>query len=187
MSPIKPEETIRSESIYQGRAVNLRKDTVVTGTGEHTEREVVEHAPVVVMAPLMDAGKLLMVRQYRKPVERELLELPAGGVEPGESLTHAVRREMIEETGYAPGAVEPMVTILPSPGISNEVMHIFRVSSLEPRGGPEELTDQLEVEVVTVADAVDMVWAGGISDAKSIIGVLMLESASQHNDLRDGG
>jgi len=173
---MKPEDTLSSELIYEGRVISVRRDTVRTGTGATATREIVHHAPVVVMAPMTADGDLLLVRQYRKAVERELLELPAGGVEPGESIENAVRREMIEETGYDPGSITPMTTIYPTPGISDESMHLFRVADLKGDGQATEPADEILCRRVTLTDAVRMVMSGEIVDAKTIIGVLMLES-----------
>jgi ADP-ribose pyrophosphatase len=179
---IKPETTIKSEVVYDGSWLKIRKDTVLTGTGMTATREIVVHRQVVVVIPLTDDGDLIMVRQYRKAVERELLELPAGTMEPGETPEHAARRKMVEETGYNPSAMRFVNAIYPSPGTSDEIIHIFLASGLEGDGVPTELADELVVEVVSRAAAVRMVLDGVIRDGKSVAGILMLESSSLHNE-----
>jgi len=178
---IVPEETIHSESIYRGRIIQVRVDTVQTPAGS-TTREIVEHAPVVAMVALDADGNLLLVRQYRKAVEDVLLEIPAGGIEPGESREDAVRREMVEETGLEPRHIEPLCTLYPSPGMSDEVMYVYLVTDLVGDGIPTEATDQLSVMRVARAEALALIHTGRIVDAKSVAGVLMLESRSLHNE-----
>ena len=94
------EKTLSSKLIYQGRAISLRVDTVKKPNGRETTREIVEHSEVIVVVALDEKDNVLLVRQYRSPVEKELLEIPAGGIENGEKPEEAVRREMQEETGF---------------------------------------------------------------------------------------
>lgn len=170
------EETITSETVYDGGLITVRRDTVRVANGKTATREIVEHQPVVVMAPVDADGQLLFVRQYRKPIERVLIEVPAGAIESGESAEDAVRREMREETGYDPKRIEPITTIYPSPGFTDEVMHVFAVYDLEGDGQPSEPLDELQVVRVPVETAREMVRTGQISDAKSVVAVLMLKS-----------
>jgi ADP-ribose pyrophosphatase len=182
MAGIAPEETVRSEVVYRGRLITVRRDTVRLRSGKTGEREIVEHAPVVAMIPLDEDGKLLMVRQYRKAVEQVLLELPAGSIEEGETPEDAVRREMVEETGYEPRIIRLVTDLYPSPGISDEVMHMYLVSDMTGEGHPTEPADEIEVERVDVTQAAEMVRHGLITDAKSKVGILMLESGRLHNE-----
>lgn len=178
---VKVETTQKSEMVYDGSWIKVRMDTVITGTGQTATREIVVHPEVVVMIPLTAEGDVLMVRQYRKAVERELLELPAGTMEPGEAPEHAARREMREETGYDPHKVEHVADIYPSPGTSSEVIHMFLVTDLQGDGVPSEPADELQSERFSRSQARDLVLDGTIVDAKSVAGILMLESASIHN------
>jgi ADP-ribose pyrophosphatase len=182
MSPVQPEVSFSTEVAYRGSYISVRKDTVRTGSGAIASREIVLHPPVVVMVPLNGNGDLVMVRQYRKAVERELLELPAGGIDEGESAEDAVRREMIEETGLVVGSLKLLGTIFSTPGMSDEVMHIYKVWDLTDDGVPTEPADEIAVEIVSRRDALNMAMDGRISDAKSIVGIAMLESASLHNE-----
>ncbi|HEV3310258.1 MAG TPA: NUDIX hydrolase [Chloroflexota bacterium] len=182
MSRIQPEVTVATEVAYSGSYISVRRDTVRTGSGVVATREIVLHPPVVVMVPLNGNGDLVMVRQYRKAVERELLELPAGGIDEGESAEDAVRREMIEETGLVVGSLKLLGTIFSTPGMSDEVMHIYRVWDLTGDGVPTEPADEIAMEVISRGDALKMAMDGRICDAKSIVGIAMLESASLHNE-----
>ena len=111
--------------------MNLRVDKVALPDGRSAEREVAEHAPVVVIVPLDGAGSVLLVRQYRLPVRQFLLELPAGGIDPGESVEEAVQRELREETGQRAGRLERLATFYASPGYCDELMHLFLATELE--------------------------------------------------------
>jgi len=184
MDTIRPEETESSERIYDGSLIAVRRDQVRLPNGGTATREIVEHPPVVAMLVTGSDGRLLMVRQYRKPVEQTLLEIPAGGIEPGESELEAVKREMREETGYEPRRVERLLTIYPTPGVSDEVMHLYRAWDLQGDGRPTEASDQLEVEWLETGAAISMARRGEIVDAKSVVAILMLESASKHNEGR---
>jgi ADP-ribose pyrophosphatase len=173
---IQAEETINSEIVFEGKVVSLERATVTTGTGATATLEIVRHVPVVVMAPLDADGNLIMVQQYRKPIEQVLLELPAGGVEKGETLEQAARREMREETGYEPAELSILTTIFPTPGISDETMHLFLARDLTGDGHATEPDDELQTVRLSVPEALEMVRDGRIADAKSAVGILMLES-----------
>ena len=110
------EKTISSRIAFNGRAVKLRIDTVQTADGRETTREIVEHADCVAIIPEDAEGNVLLVRQFRRAVEKELLEIPAGGIDPGESPEDAVRREMQEETGYLPRKIELLCGFYSTPG-----------------------------------------------------------------------
>lgn len=171
MSKIQPERTLSSETVFSGKLIDVRRDTVSLPGGKSTTREIVVHPEVVAMLPTLDDGRLVLVRQYRKPAERVLLEIPAGGIEDGETPEDAVRREMREETGYRVGKAEPLATFYSSPGFTTELMHLFRCSGLEP-GQPTESTDELEVVLLTPEQARDCWRNGEIADAKSILALL---------------
>ena len=99
------EKTLSSQLIYDGRAVKLRVDTVQMASGRETTREIVEHSDCVAIIAVDADDNILLVNQFRKPVEKELLEIPAGGIDPGEDPIDCVRRELREETGYLPQKV----------------------------------------------------------------------------------
>ena len=103
---MKKEQLLSSQQIYEGRAVKLRVDTVEKPSGRITTREIVEHGDCVAIVAIDVEDSVLLVRQFRQAVGKDLLEIPAGGINPGESPTEAVRRELQEETGYLPRKVE---------------------------------------------------------------------------------
>ena len=170
-SPPGPERVLETRRVYEGRVVRLRVDTVALPDGRSAQREVAEHAPVVVIIPLDGDGNVLMVRQYRLPVKQFLLELPAGGIDPGESVEEAVQRELREETGQRAGRLERLAAFYASPGYCDELMHLFLATELEhgPLAGDSD--ESIEVVRMPLAEALALVEQGEICDAKTIIGL----------------
>ena len=166
------EKTLSSQLIYEGRAVRLRVDTVETADGRKTTREIVEHDDCVAIIAVDAEDNLLLVRQFRKPVEKELLEIPAGGIDPGEDAEAAVRREMREETGYLPGKVESLGGFYSTPGYCSEYLYLYLASDLTPGQLVAEDTENIEVVRVPIDQVVELVTSGRICDAKSIAGLL---------------
>ena len=166
------EKTLSSQLIYEGRAVRLRVDTVETAGGRKTTREIVEHDDCVAIIAVDAEDNLLLVRQFRKPVEKELLEIPAGGIDPGEDAEAAVRREMREETGYLPGKVERLGGFYSTPGYCSEYIYLYLASDLRPSQLVAEDTENIEVVRMPINQVVDLVTSGRICDAKSIAGLL---------------
>lgn len=165
------EKVLSSQMIYKGRAVNLRVDTIELPDGRQTTREVVEHSDCVAMVVLDEQDNVLMVRQYRTPVERELLEIPAGGIDPGESPEDAVRRELREETGYSPRRVEKLGGFYSTPGYCTEYLYLFLASDLVHSPLHAEDTDSISLVRVPVDQIHHMVTSGTICDAKSVAGL----------------
>jgi len=168
-----PEHTVATERIFRGRIVGLRVDTVQLPGGRVSQREIVEHSGSVAAVPLDVHSNILMVRQYRKPVEQELLEIPAGLLEPGEEPEAAARRELQEETGYTAQRIEPLVQFFTSPGFCDEEMHTFLAMDLVAgRPNPDE-DEQIKLVPVPLADVPEMIRRGEIRDGKSIAALLL--------------
>jgi len=166
-----PERVLETRRVYEGRIVNLRVDTVALPDGRSAQREVAEHAPVVVIVPLDEDGYVLLVRQYRLPVRQLLLELPAGGIDPGESVEEAVQRELQEETGRRAERLERLAGFYASPGYCDELMHLYLATELEPSPLDADSDESIEVVRMPLADALALVERGEICDAKTIIGL----------------
>lgn len=163
---------MRSTRIYDGRVVSLRVDEVALPSGRTGIREIVEHRGAVAVVPLTAEGDVLLVRQFRGAAGGELLEIPAGTLEPGESVEAALDRELGEEIGLRGRRYERLLAFYPSPGILTEIVHLFLAAGLEPyRLEPEE--EDLTVVRLPLRAAVDAVASGEIRDAKSIIGLLL--------------
>lgn len=169
------EQVLRTTRVYDGRVVSLRVDDVRLPSGRTAVREIVEHRGAVAIVPF-DAGEVLLVRQHRAATGGMLLEVPAGTLEPGETVEAAVERELAEEVGLR-GRYERLIAFYPSPGILTEVVHLFLATALEPyRLDAEE--EDLTVVRLPLRDAVAQIASGEIRDAKSIIGLLL--AAQRH-------
>ncbi len=165
------EKTISSQLIYEGRAVKLRVDTVQMASGRKTTREIVEHSDCVAIIAIDADDNLLLVEQYRKAVEKELLEIPAGGIDPGEDPVTAVRRELREETGYLPRKVERLGGFYSAPGYCTEYLHLYLATDLIPSQLHAEDTANISLVRVTVGQISSLIASGSICDAKSIAGL----------------
>lgn len=165
------EKTLASESVFKGRAVNLRIDTVEMTDGRRTTREIVEHAECVVVIPVDAEGNILMEKQYRYAIGKVLLEIPAGGIEPGESPVDAVRREMAEETGFSPKTVTALGGFYSSPGFCTEYLYLFLATDLVPNRLEADDTDEIEVVRTPVSEIGRLIDSGAIVDSKSIAGL----------------
>ena len=166
------EKTLSSQIIYDGRAVRLRVDTVQMPDGRQTTREIVEHGECVAVVPIDAEGNVILVSQFRKPVEKELLEIPAGGIEPGEDPVTTVRRELREEIGYLPRKVDRLGGFYSTPGYCTEYLYLYLATDLVPSQLHAEDTENIRVVRVPVSQVLSLITSGTICDAKSIAGLL---------------
>jgi ADP-ribose pyrophosphatase len=164
------ERTIESKELYKGKVVQLRLDTVSLPDGRRKIREILVHPGAVAVVPMMNK-KVLLVEQYRKAIERKTLEIPAGILEEGESPEECARRELMEETGFNASQWDKLIEYYPSPGISSELIHIFKASGLTEVSDVEA---ELPVHYMELEDVQAKIRTGEIKDSKTIIGVLML-------------
>jgi ADP-ribose pyrophosphatase len=159
----------------------LRVETVQMPDGRTTTREIVEHRPCVAIVPVDADGNILLVRQYRSAVDKELLEIPAGGIDPGEDPVTAVRREMSEETGYLPQKVEGLGGFYSAPGFCTEYLYLFLATDLIPNRLYAEDTEGISLVRVPVSEVISLIMSNTICDAKSIAGLLThLEYRKKH-------
>jgi ADP-ribose pyrophosphatase len=149
----------------------VRKTAVMPGGGVAT-REIVHHPGAVVILPLLDDGRICLIDSFRISLQRRLVELPAGTLEPGEEPLPAAQRELIEETGYRARRMEPLLVFHPSPGILDEKMHLLLATGLEP--GPTNLQPDEDIRSLptTWDDALAMIRRGQIEDGKTLAGLL---------------
>ena len=175
------EKTLSTKLIYHGRILNLRIDTIRKQDGSETTREIVEHEACIAVVPVDAQDNVLFVSQFRKAIERELLEIPAGGIEPGEDAETAVKREMQEETGYLPQKLVKLGGFYSSPGFCTEYLHLYLATDLVPNRLVAEDTDEIEVVKVPVSQIRHLLASGKITDAKSMAGLHMFLDYRQDN------
>jgi ADP-ribose pyrophosphatase len=177
------EETLSSRRLFEGRALKLRVDTVRLPDGRETTREVVEHENCVAIVAIDDDDNVLLVKQFRKPVEKELLEIPAGGIDPGESPEDAVRREMREETGFLPRQVQRLGGFYSSPGFCTEYLHLYLAGDLVAKPLKAEDTESITLVRVALSEIPGLISSGAVEDAKSIAGLLAFLEYQKSADL----
>ncbi|MBI2853673.1 MAG: NUDIX hydrolase [Chloroflexi bacterium] len=165
-------ETLSTETVFSGRAFSVRVSRIRKGDGTVTTREVVEHPEVVAIVALDKEDNALLVRQHRFAVGKELLEIPAGGVEPGETPDECVRRELREETGYLPHNLKRLGGFHSAPGFCSEYLHLYLATELERSPLHASDTDEIRVERIPINKTRDLILSGEIEDAKSIAGLL---------------
>jgi len=170
---LKPEKTLATQQIYQGRAVNMRVDTVENAGGAETTREVVEHSDCVAVVVIDEQDNVLLVRQFRHAVGKFLLEIPAGGIDSGEEPVDTVCRELQEEIGYFPHRIERLGGFYTTPGYGTEYLHCFLATDLVSSRLIAEDSESIELLRVPSEQIPLLIMSGEICDAKSIAALLL--------------
>ena len=165
------EKTLCKNYVYKGKILSLRKDDVVLPNGQQAIREVVEHSGGSAIYCEVD-GKILLVRQYRYPYEKEIWEIPAGKVNPGESPEQTAIRELEEEGGIIAERVEKMFDVYPTPAYTSEIIRIYRADGLTKSKQHLDEDEFLHSQWIDKDQVVKMIYDGEINDSKTIIAVL---------------
>ena len=166
------EETLSSKIAFNGEILNVRVDEIRLPGGRKSTREIIEHSDAVAVVPIDRNGNMILVRQYRRGAGKDLLEIPAGCVEPGENPEETVKRELQEEIGYLPNKITSMGGFYASPGYNTEYLYLYLATELVPAKLHAEDTDSIEVVPVPIKSITDYIKSGKICDAKSIAGIL---------------
>ena len=171
----------KSDTLFTSRVFTVVKKIITGRSGKQLERHIVVHPGAVVILPILGDGRIVLIRQPRVAVDCNLVELPAGTLEPKEPPIATARRELIEETGYTATNVTPVMSFFTSPGFMKEEMPLFKATGLIP--GPTDMEDGEKIEsmIVSLSEALNMIERGEIKDAKTIIGLYW-----HNNRLRDG-
>ena len=185
------EHVVERRLIHRGRYLEFRVDTIERADGSRGTRDVVGHPGAIAVLALDDEGRLLLVRQWRIPAERAMLEIPAGTLDVHDGVTEdpdvAARRELEEETGSRAGSWRKLAEFWTAPGFASELMHLYLATGLMSATGDDRLTpdedERLELSRVTVDEALALVDRGEISDAKTILGVLWLDRLRRAGEL----
>ena len=169
-------ERLSHERVYDGKVFDVDRDKVRMPNGRTVTVDVVRHPKSVVLIPVPEPGHVILIRQYRYPVNAFLWELPAGSVDDGESPEQAARRECHEEIGKVPATIVRMAAMLPTPGYCDEEMVFFRVSSLEEPTEAAAVDEDEDIEAKTfeLREAREMIRRGEIIDMKTVAGVTLL-------------
>ena len=171
-------KTIKSERLYHGRIFDLMIEDIEESPGTIRSCEIVSHPGGAVVVPLLDNGEVILVRQYRYPHKKFIVELPAGKLEPHEDPLSAAQRELQEETGYTADRYEKLTAILTTPGFCSEVLHIYLATGLKKSENGQNLDEgeqSLTVEYIPISTVVEMIVHGEIGDSKTIVGILLTE------------
>jgi ADP-ribose pyrophosphatase len=165
-------KTLKSTQMFQGKVFGVRRDVVLEPGNVKATRDVIEHSGSVVVLPIFENGRILLIQQYRYAAREYLWELVAGRIDKGESVKKAAARELKEETGYRAKRFSEFLEVFPSPGFLEERMHILLAQGLtEGEAEPEE-DEKIISRAFKVDELVDMLQKGEIKDGKSVAGIL---------------
>lgn len=162
------EKVLSTKLVYEGKVMKVARNEVIVPNGKRAIREILQHPGSVVLAGILDDGRLLMIRQFRLSARRVLWEIPAGTMEEGEKPEECAIRELREETGYTAESMKLLFRCYPTPGYSTELMHCFLASSLTRHRRQLDEDETISVKPVAIEVAFKMIGSGKIVDAKTI-------------------
>ncbi|MCP8616775.1 NUDIX hydrolase [Salirhabdus salicampi] len=171
------EKTIQSKPIFSGKVINVQLDDVQLPNGKTSKREIVKHPGAVAVIPITKDKKIVLVEQYRKALERSLVEIPAGKLEKGEAPEVTAKRELEEETGYAAEHLTYVTAFYTSPGFADELVHLYVAENLEKIDNPQSADEDEFVELMecTLEEAEKLMEEKRIMDAKTAYALLYLQ------------
>lgn len=164
------EKTISDKTIFSGRIIKVHTQEIAFPDGKRAQREIVEHPGGVGIVAVTDDNKIVMVKQYRKAVEKAIYEIPAGKLEGGEEPIKCGIRELTEETGYTAENFEYLGYIYPSPGFTDEVTHVFLATGLKLGNACPDEDEYVDVEYFTFDEILEKIMNNEINDAKTVMG-----------------
>ncbi|EGY76430.1 NUDIX hydrolase [Peptoniphilus indolicus] len=166
------EITIKTDKIYDGKILSLKVDTVELPNKKYSKREIVEHSAAVSIVAITEDDEVLIIKQYRKAIEKEIYEVPAGLIEIGELPKDAAMRELTEETGYTASDIQYLSEFYTSPGFCTEKIHVFLATGLKLGEQNLDLYEFIDVEKIKFEDVLKMLDRCEINDAKTIASIL---------------
>ncbi len=166
------EKLISSKDVFKGRSVRLRIATIMKPSGAQAEREIVEHNDCIAVVPIDQDNNVILVKQFRTPTGKILLEIPAGSIEAGEDPEECVRRELQEEIGYLPETIIKLGGVYAAPGYCTEYLYLYLARNLKESRLVAEDTDEIEIVRVPLTEIPELIKTGQICDGKSVSGLL---------------
>jgi ADP-ribose pyrophosphatase len=166
-------EVIDHKSIYHGRAFNVWRDELRIQNQNTVHLDIIEHVGAVTILPLDTDGRILFIRQYRHAAGMELLELPAGTLDPAEQPENCALREIREETGFAAGKLVKIGEFFLAPGYSTEFMHVYLATDLHSDPLPGDVDEFITLQPISIGQAYEMALNGGLLDGKSLAALLL--------------
>jgi ADP-ribose pyrophosphatase len=173
-------------TLFSGARFRVVQCVQVTPDGGQHIREIVRHPGAVTILPLLDDGRVCLIRNYRASVDRFLVELPAGTLEPGEPPVDTAHRELAEETGYRAERMDLLCVFYTSPGILDEKMHLYLATGIQPGPTALEPSEDIHPLVVPWEEALAMLWDGRVEDAKTFTGLLYYASLRRQRESERG-
>lgn len=176
MRPLE-EKTLKTERIFTGKVISLQVDDVELPNGNTSKREIVKHPGAVAVLPVTAENKIVMVEQYRKALERTIIEIPAGKLESGEKPEVCAGRELEEETGYECEQMEWLISFYTSPGFADEIIHVYKATGLKKKENPAAADEDEFVNLieVTLEEAIQLIKEQKIYDAKTAYAIQYLQ------------
>jgi ADP-ribose pyrophosphatase len=171
------EKTIHSEEIFSGKVISLHLQDVELPNGNHSKREIIKHPGAVAILAITDDKKIVMVEQFRKALERTIVEIPAGKLEKGEEPALCARRELEEETGYECESLELLISFYTSPGFADEIVHLYVAKGLKKKENAAGLDEDefVNLEEITLDEAISYINDQKIYDAKTAYAIQYLQ------------
>jgi ADP-ribose pyrophosphatase len=171
------EKTIKSDKIFTGRVISLQVDEVELPNGQTSKREIIKHPGAVAILPITNDGKIVMVEQFRKALERTIVEIPAGKLEKGENPLECAKRELEEETGYVCEKLDWLISFYTSPGFADEIVHLYVATGLSKKEDAAQLDEDEFVNIVelSLSEATQYIEEKKIYDAKTAYAVQYLQ------------
>lgn len=168
-----PRELIESQSLFRGAVFDVARDRLREENGVEIVREVVRHAGGAGCLPVFEDGRIALVKQYRHPARRDLLEIPAGKIEPDETPMECAARELAQETGFRAGRIEPLADFYSTPGFCEERLYVYLATGLEPVKQMLDHDEFIEIVYLSLNEAIAMAERSEIEDSKTIIALLL--------------
>ena len=171
------EKTLSTQQIFNGKVISLQVDEVELPNGKKAKRELIKHPGAVAIIAITDENKLVLVEQYRKALQRTIVEIPAGKLEKGEEPLECAKRELEEETGYECKSIELVTSFYTSPGFADEIVHVYLAKGLTKKEDAAELDEDEFVNLLewSLEEAKDAIKTKQIYDAKTVFAVQYLQ------------